>query len=409
MMRLCLRLSPALVLAGLLAACSSDKVVHQPLPLVEIPRHSPDSVWFAEQWQHRVGKGDGGEFLRLRPAVGETALYAASRNGRVMAFDKASGKLLWAQRSKHDFTGAVGAGYGLVVAGTAKGELVALDAATGAPRWAASDLTASVLSAPVVDANVVVVMCGDGKVYGYKREDGQRLWVHDTPVPPLSLRGNATPLISNGVVYIATASGKVEALQVADGVPVWDTRVASNLGRSELERIVDVDGDLLVDEIASVLYSAGYQSQITAVDTGDGHRLWQSDMSSVAGVTSGSGNVYTADVDGTLYGLDAVRGRSVWKQGVLAWRQPGAPLAFGGVLLVGDAEGFVHVIAQADGSVVGRFRQGSSPVLALRADAGTVYVYSADGRLGAWQRTPFPPRRMRLVKQGLSPWAQDQD
>ena len=398
-MKLTVKCGSALLLAALLAACSSDDTI-KPAPLPPLPTHPS---WLGEQWSRSVGEGTNGEFLRLRPAVGESAVYAASRDGVVVAVDKASGKVLWRRQTGYPFTAGLSTGYGMVLAGTGKGELIVLSATTGETLWRA-DLSAAVLSAPAIDADRIVVQCADGKVYALDRNKGFRLWTHDTTVPSLSLRGNATPLLVNGVVYVATAGGKVEALQAADGSSQWELRVASNQGRSELERMTDIDGDMLLDDVSNTLYAVGFQSQLGAIDVADGHHLWEYDMSSYQGLASTAGNVYVSDAGGTLFGVDAATGKAAWKQATLAGRDLSTPVAFAGYLLVGDFEGYVHLLSPADGSLLGRVSVGDSPVLAMYTDSNTVYAYTADGRLSAWKPASDGPQPKRLAKPGFSGW-----
>lgn len=372
---------PVLLLAGLLAACSSNKdATPDPSPLPSLPK---SALQFHELWSVSVGDGLGKEFLRLRPAVSEATVYAASRDGVVVALDRSSGKPRWKQKTGLQITGGVSAGYGLVLVGTGKAELVALSAENGSVRWKAP-VSASVLAPAVLDANTVVVQSADGKVYGLKRETGERVWVHDTPVPVLSLRGNSTPLLADGMVYLATASGKVEALSAADGLPAWDVRVASNQGRTELDRMVDVDGDMVLGA-DGMLYSVGFQSQLTAVDTSVGRRRWQYDISSYRGLAEAGGNVYAVDNGSSVFAVAADSGKAVWKQPALAWRGLITPVALGGYVLSGDQDGYVHVLSQTDGSILGRFRPDHDPVAALMVTQDTVYAYSADGDLSAWQ------------------------
>jgi outer membrane protein assembly factor BamB len=390
---------PALLLTVLLAACSSDETL-PPNRLKPLPVHP---AWIGQQWSQSVGDGADGEFLHLRPAIGETAVFAASRDGVVVAVDKQSGKRLWRRKTGYPITGGLSTGYGMVLAGTAKGELLVLSASTGATLWRA-DLSAAVLSAPAIDADRIIVQCADGKVYALDRDKGTRLWTHDTVVPVLSLRGNAAPLLVNGTVYVATAGGKVESLQAADGAPQWELRVASNQGRSELERMTDIDGDMLLDDVSNTLFAVGFQSQLGAVDVTEGHRLWEYDVSSYQGLAAVAGNVYVSDAAGTLYGVDASTGKAAWKQADLSGRGLSAPVPFAGNLLVGDSEGYVHLVAPADGSLLGRVSAGSSAILAMYADSSTVYIYTADGKLSGWRPASDGPQPKRLGKTGYNGW-----
>lgn len=388
-----------LALCSLLAACSSDEVI-KPHDLVPLPVHP---AWLGEQWSRSVGNGAADEFLRLQPAVGEVAVFAASHNGVVNAINKASGERLWRKRTKLPFSSGLTVGYGMVLGGTDKGEVVALSAGSGDVLWRAA-LSAAVLAAPALSAEQVIVQSSDGKVYALDRHNGTRLWTHDTVVPALSLRGNAPPLLVSDVVFVATAGGRIEALQAADGAPAWQVRVASNQGRSELERMTDIDGDMLFDAGSKTLFAVGFQSQLGAVNASEGRRLWQYDVSSYRSLASANGAVFVSAADGSVYAIDAESGKSLWRQQLLTGRGLSGPLVFAGMLVVGDSDGYLHLLRLADGSLLGRVYAGGGQVLSLTADSSTAYVYSGNGRLSAWQPAIEGPNPKRLAKPGFSGW-----
>ncbi|MDP2227912.1 MAG: outer membrane protein assembly factor BamB [Moraxellaceae bacterium] len=377
--RTCLRALavPALLV---LAACSSAPADPDPSPLPDLP--SPALV-LERVWRTDVGKGPGVE-NGLRPAPGAQQVVAASHDGVLMAVATDTGKVLWRQKTGLGFSGGVAQGYGQVLAGTSKGELHAFDAADGKARWKVA-LGAAVLAAPALSAERVVVVAADGVVHALDRESGQSQWTYRTPVPPLSLRGNPSPLIvDNELVLVPTASGKIVSLDLANGIVAWEVRVASNTGRSELERMVDLQAGLLMAGNGD-LFSVGFQSQLTALDVQAGRRRWQYEISSVKDMAEGLGSVYAVDTGSTLHALDQKAGKPVWKQPALAWRQLTAPVVLGDVVVVGDGKGYLHLLAQSDGRVLGRARSGSEPLDFLTVQDERLYVWARDGQLSAWR------------------------
>jgi len=369
----------ALPLLMVLAACSSSPSAPEPGPLPDLPaeRVRLERVW-------KVSTGDGvGEVTRLRPAASGQQVVVASHDGVLLAVDAESGRTLWRKKTGLSLSGGPALGYGVVVIGTAKGELLAHDAATGERHWQVL-LGASVQSVPVLTADRVLVVTADGVVHALDRESGEKRWTYTTPVPPLSLRGRAAPLVTGAHVLVPTAAGKIISLDVETGIVEWDVRVASNTGRSELERMVDIQGELLLDGDSN-LYSVGFQSQLTALNVQEGRRRWQYDISSVQSLAAGIGNIYVVDTGSTVMALDHESGKPVWKQPDLAWRGLVNPVVLGPVLVTGDADGFAHILAQSDGQVLGRERLVRDRLVSLAVQGDQLLAWSAGGVLSAWK------------------------
>lgn len=371
---------PHLALLALLAACSSAPPAPEPK---DYPRLPADAVGLMRLWKVSVGEGHDEDHVRLAPAVTEQHVAAASRDGVVLLASRDTGKPVWKKETGLAITAGPVAGYGSVLVGTAKGELVALAQADGSEQWRAP-LGAALMAAPAISADMIVALSADGVVHALAREGGERRWTYNTAVPPLSLHANAAPLIADGRVYVASSSGKLISLDLATGVSQWEVRAASNNGRSELERMNDIVAGLLrIGDIE--LYSAGYQSQLTLTDVQAGRRRWQFDVSSVNDLADGLGNVYVADTGGNVQAVDRASGELVWKQPDFAWRTLTNPVVLNNLLVVGDDEGRVHLLTQSDGAVRGRVRIGGTPLAALTVRDDVLYAWDEKGRLSAWK------------------------
>ncbi len=272
----------------------------------------------------------------------------------------------------------------MVFVGTSDGEVVALDRLTGQIVWKTA-VQGEVLSAPASNGSVVVAQTYSGQVHGFDIVDGKILWTYNAQVPRLTLRGTSTPVVARDTVLVGMANGRITALDIESGSIRWEQRVAVPQGSTEIERLVDVDGRLLLIENDRIVVATAYQGKLLAVDIASGRPLWGKDASSYVGVTEALGNIYVVDDQGSISAV-ADGGRTVsWVQTQLARRELSEPLAHSGSIVVGDYEGYLHLVAQLDGHLEGRERIDSSGMRApMSADAERIYVYSNDGKLAAY-------------------------
>ncbi|NIM28267.1 MAG: outer membrane protein assembly factor BamB [Gammaproteobacteria bacterium] len=334
-------------------------------------------------WQRSVGTGAGKLFLKLRPAIGADRIYAATRDGRVRAFDARTGESLWDTDTDSPLSGGPGVGDGLVLLGTSDGEVLALAEDDGAVKWRAR-VSSEVLSAPQAIGGVAVARTIDGKLFGLASDDGTRLWVYDRTTPVLTLRGTSSPALAEGAAVAGFDGGQMVAVAMSNGQPLWETRVAVPRGRTELERMVDIDADPLID--GKTVYAVTYQGQLAALDLMSGQVVWRRDMSSHAGLGIGRDNVYVTDDAGHVWALNRSNSASMWRQAKLEARRLSPPAVFGPYVIVGDLEGYVHWLRQEDGQFAARVRVDAGRIVAAPvATPFAVYVYGSGGELTALQ------------------------
>lgn len=366
----------------LLAGCAvfgDDDDSLKPAELTDIERE----YRLDEVWSTNVGDGQGDLYNRLRPAIDGNAIYAASASGDIEAFDRVTGKRLWDRELDVPVYGGVGAGDGLVLVASGDGRVWALDAATGEPRWNVP-VGSEVLAPPQIGSTVVVAQTADGRLVGLNAEDGSRRWSYAAGVPVLTLRASSTPLLYQGAVVAGFANGKVAALDLQTGKPYWETRIATPTGSSEIERLVDISGGMLVED--GVLYVAAYQGDLTAVEVRSGRRLWSRPASSHVAIAHGFDNVYVATAGDSVVALADNNQGPRWEQSALARRELGGVAVWGNVVVVGDFEGYLHLLSQADGRLVGRERvDGDGVRVAPQVAGDLLYVYGNSGDLVAYR------------------------
>lgn len=355
-----------------------DDEVNPPAELLTIDRE----VDLRRLWSVNVGNGQGGNYTEITPVVDGGLIFAASENGTVVAIEASTGDVLWRERLEGTITGGVGAGEGLVMVGTEDAEVVVLDQTTGEVVWAHA-VSSEVLSPPQTNGDVVVAQTVDGKLVALDYESGEQRWIYETNLPALTLRGTSTPVITpSGEVIAGFSNGTLLAVSAEDGVMRWEERVAVPEGQYDIDRVIDVDGDLLLD--GNRVLASSYQGNLMAFDVATGRIVWGREASSYHGMEQGFGNIYYCD-DKSL--ITAVRDNSedvVWENKDLENRAITAPTSIGNFVAVADFEGYVHLLSQIDGRIVGRTQLDKDGVRAnLISDDGRLYVYGNSGRLTA--------------------------
>ncbi len=376
----------------------SKKSVAEPAELVKMK----NSIAVTRLWSTDVGGGEDKLWLRQKPALDGNKLFVVDDKGGVRAIDASTGKTLWQAKAvemrasgsrlmfwrkrslETGLTSSAGVGAGIVVVGGRNGEIVALDAETGAKKWN-NKITAEVISAPLVADDRVIVRGGDGRVFGFDVADGTRKWVFDRALPSLSVRGNGSPVLGSGVVYAGYEDGTVVMLRIADGLQGWEQAVADPDGRTELDRAADVDGEIQVGSDA--VFATSFHGQSMAMSLNNGRPLWTRDIGSYGGLSMNDSLLVVADKQGVVHGLNRADGSGTWKQEGLQRRMLTTPVIQGDYAVVGDLEGYLHWLKLENGEIVARVRVQSAilrgtPVI---SGEGVLFALTTEGELAAYK------------------------
>ncbi len=337
-----------------------------------------------ELWKEKVGVGTEEQYLKLIASVSYGKIFAADRDGLIEARDTQSGELVWERDTGYTFSAGPGTGLDTVIMGTSHAEVVAFDMETGEQKWNAA-VSSEVLAVPVVSKGIVIIRTIDGKTVALSERDGGQLWVFERNVPALSIRGTSTPVIVEGNAICGYANGKLLALRLTDGKVIWETSIAIPGGRSEVERLVDLDADPV--ETDGVVFVSGFQGGTSAVLEIDGDVLWRNiDVSSYSGMSYDWRYLYISDSHSDVWQLDQRNGASLWKQDQLRYRNLTAPVAYDEFVVVGDYAGYAHWLSNSDGRQMGRIQIVESQVEAKPVVVdNVVYFYTKDGTLAAYK------------------------
>jgi len=381
-----MRTLAALLLLATLTGCSTmrgwfskdDDKAGVPAGLTEFTASANPS----KLWSVNVGKGEKRLGVRQRPAVADGRVYAAAVKGGVRAYDLQTGSQVWSYQSDARLTGGPAAADGLVVVGGLDGEVVALDAATGAEKWQAK-VSNEVITAPSIGQGLVLVRSNDGRVTAFDAQTGAQRWFYNTDLPSLTVRGNAPVLLGPGVAFVGNDDGTLSAMAINDGRLLWNQAVGVPDGRTELERMADVDGAPVLD--GSTVFATSFKNETVAVDGPSGRPLWSRARGGAGGIAVAGPSVLVADSAGTVWALDRNTGEPRWSNTTLARRSLTAPAVHGDYAVVGDFDGYVHWLRLENGELAARARADGNAIRAMPVVAdGTLLVQDTGGKVTAF-------------------------
>lgn len=368
------------ILTFALAGCSTNKTKVEevkPNPLPKLVQAKTLVPVFSQS----VSSTSKADPLRLRLDADNGVIFAVDPNGEVAAYQ--GKQRLWQQKvSKQGLSSGIEAGEGIVVVGNKKGQLFALDQATGEQKWTAQ-LSGAILSASLIQSGRVITITNDDTVYAHDLATGQQVWTYNLPNVQFSLRGIATPVaLDPRTVLIASSNAYIYALDIISGVPRMQRRVAVSDGRSDIQRLNDLDGDPVV--AGQFLVTTSYQGQVTVMDLASQQVVWSEDASSIQRPEVFNNTVYVAQADGKITAYSLTTGEQLWQNDSLLNRQLSNPVILGQDLVVGDLDGVLHLIDPATGQLIGRSKT-SGEVRTLRVIDNQLYVATRKGALSIWQ------------------------
>ncbi len=368
-----------LVSVVLITACGDEDNAEPPTELTEFKQ----TYNLELQWSVSTDDSIGQQYLFIEPLLLKDRIVTAGRNGTLNVYDLEDGDELAEIKLDIPLSGGVGGTEDVWLVGSRNGELIAVSASNNEILWR-TPVPSEILARPVVYNNsMVLVRTADGQILGVDIKTGKINWNYSKTIPALTLRGSSPPILSRNHFYTGLESGRLIAMSPIDGEVAWDVALTVPEGRSEIQRLVDIDGRS--ELYGRILYASSYHGRIAALDVTRGQFLWARSFSSNTGVSVGTDAVYSTDDRSHVWALDRNNGATLWKQDKLQARSVTRPVIYKDFLVVGDFEGYLHVISRFDGGFVARERVDAYGILVPPiVDGDRVLVLSRDGGLSAY-------------------------
>jgi outer membrane protein assembly factor BamB len=379
----CCALAGAALLAGGCSWFGGEEEDDLPAELVKFE----PTIEIRKAWS--AGLGDEAEHLRLALGVATdgTNVYAAAHDGKVAAFEAKQGKRLWKKKTKLPLSAGPAYGEGLIVLGSNNGDVIALSAADGTERWR-TVVSSEVLAPPAITRDLVLVRAVDGKLIALNIETGGEAWFVQQSVPRLSVRGTGAPVVAKDGVVCGFDNGRIAAYELGDGSVLWDVLMSPPSGRTEVDRLSDLNATVRV--VGEDVFAASYQGSLAALALESGQVLWTREISSHSGVGVDFNNLYVTGDASEVFALSRRSGRELWRHEMLLNRDATGPTPYGSSIVVGDFDGYVHWFDSRDGSLQARLRAGgeritSEPVVLddmvfVVTDGGKLYAFEEDAQ-----------------------------
>ena len=335
-----------------------------------------DNRTLDREWS--VSNGNDGLYGRLIPVVYDGKVFFINSLGYISSVDLGTGKLVWSKDTQDVVSSGLDVNFKTISYGTLDGNLVAIDYENGNEIWR-SPTSSESLSPPVNSGSHIIVQTIDGRVAGYELKTGKRDWFHQTVLPSLTLRGTSRPFIDQGFIFTGFASGKIAMIYPDSGAIRLELPVTLNEGKSELERIVDIDGRSII--VNNLLVAASYQGNLTAINLRDGRPAWQEEISSVKDLTSNGNRIIAVDSKGLVKAFGTATGARIWEQEDLKLRKLTAPASISNLIAIGDFEGYIHLLNAQSGNFEGREKVSRNAITEIVSQGNYLLVADESGRV----------------------------
>ena len=354
-----------ITVAIFISACADDDNLDQPAEL--IPFYS--KYYLDVNWHASTGAGAEEQYVFLQPLILKDIAVTASRNGVLKIISLKTGEFEQDIELNTTVSAGIGGNEDVWLLASRDAYVIAVDGKKRTERWRAR-VSSEVLARPVVYKDTVIVRTVDGKILSLDLQSGKIRWQYQRAIPDLTLRGSSEPVVARDKIFAGLADGRLIAISPDNGEVVWDIALAVPAGRSEIQRLIDIDGDTAL--YGRVLYAASYQGRVAAIDVDRGQFLWARDFSTHTGVALDEKTLYSSDENGHIWALDRLNGATIWKQDKLEYRKLTRPTIIGDYIAVGDFEGYVHLLSRYDGHFIARYQLGQYDDLGWQLGTGII-------------------------------------
>lgn len=364
-----------------------------------LPPHAPLSQAPQRVWSAALGAGNSRRHrITTQPVIAGGRVFGMDARAQVTAVSLA-GAPLWtadltpAGDGSEVSGGGISLGAGAVFATTGFGELVALDAGTGAVRWR-QKLGSPATGAPTFDDGIVYAVARDSSAWAVNADNGRVLWQLQGTPSVSGMIGAASPAVTGTTVLLPFASGEVAAALKRGGVRLWSATVAGERRGRAYAGLSEITGDPVV--AGNVTYIGNQSGRTVAIDSGSGERLWTAKEGAYGPVLPVGGSVFLVSDEARLVRLDAATGETVWSVEMPYYTADRerrrstitahyGPVLAGGRLVVASGDGVVRFFNPVDGASLGAVEVPGGAAAAPAFAQGLMVVPGRNGQLHAFR------------------------
>jgi outer membrane protein assembly factor BamB len=320
------------------------------------------------------GNNSLGNFLHSFSAG---SIYFADSEGNIKSIDIDTGKTNWTKQF-NELASGVASGFGALVVADVDGNVILLNQEDGSKIWEVN-VKGEVLAPTVIDAQLIIVKTGSGELLALDKLNGDVVWSYRSKLPALTIRGSSSPVVDGGQVYVSFDNGRLVVFDIETGFPLWDGAISYVKGSSELENLIDSDANPVVD--AGYVYTTNYQGNLNIFDIAQKRSVWESEVSSFFSPVLLKGMMIVLESDSSMKSIFTKTLEDSWNSDEYLNRELSNPISFNGNIIVGDFEGYVHVIDPLNGKTLGRKKISKNPIKRLISRSKNFYAVDEEFNL----------------------------
>ena len=310
------------------------------------------------------------EIGNFEPGFSSQNLFFADSEGTLSSIAINNGEIVWSTELNFLASGTA-AGFGIVVVADVDGNVIALDQKDGAQLWS-TNVKGEILSKSVIDTKIVVVKSGSGELIGLNRVSGEIEWSYRSKLPPLTVRGSSSPVLSDDKVFVSFDNGRLGVFDINSGFPLWDGAISYVSGTSELANLIDGDSSPVIE--GGLVYTTNYQGNLNIFDIAQKRSVWTNEISSFYSPIIMRGLLIVAEADSTMKSFSLTSLEESWINEDYLNRELSNPVSYKGSLIVGDFEGYIHIIDPLNGKTIGRKKLSRKPIKSIFTRSNSLYV-----------------------------------
>ena len=313
------------------------------------------------------GENEIGNFL---PSFNAQNIFFSDASGNVLSIDAKTGNDNWSVKLNFLASGT-SAGFGIIVVADVDGNVIALDQIDGSILWS-SNVKGEVLSSVAIDAKIVVVKTGSGELLGLNKDSGEVIWSYRSTLPVLTIRGNSSPVIVDNLVYASFDNGRLGVFELNSGFQIWDGAISYVSGASELENLIDSDSNPVIE--GGLIYTTNYQGNLNIFDPSQKRSVWSNNASSFFSPIISRGMLMVVEENSSIKSFALKTLEESWINSDYLNRDLSNGVSYKDNIVVGDFEGYVHVINILNGRTVGREKLSRNPIKTILSRSDSLYV-----------------------------------